>query len=125
MIEVLVTVVILSLGVVAILEAFQTSLFALGSARDTLRATLLLKSTLPEVELQSLQGLPPSATLSGETMREGFYRGFRRECNREVEIPAAERGRVVLYRVSVTVAKENSRVRERVSTRLACAAESR
>ncbi len=46
LIEVLITLVILSTGIVVVLQAFQTSATALGAARDTERATYLIQSTL-------------------------------------------------------------------------------
>jgi len=55
LIEVLVALVILSTGIVVVLRAFQTSLFALSEARDALRASMLMRDTLAETELAVIQ----------------------------------------------------------------------
>ena len=48
--------VILSVGIVAILHTFERSLFALGSARDHLWSTLLIKEKLAEFDIARLSG---------------------------------------------------------------------
>ena len=105
LIEVLVTVVILSVGIVAILEAFQASLVALGAAQDSLRGTLLAREKMGDVELQCLarKSGPPS---SRETFDAGLYRGFRRVCDVEgVESAGGKQQAMALYRVTVSVSK--------------------
>ncbi|MCE9613171.1 MAG: prepilin-type N-terminal cleavage/methylation domain-containing protein [Lentisphaerae bacterium] len=50
LIEVLITLVILSTGIVVVLQAFQTSATALGASRDALYANHLLNVTMDELE---------------------------------------------------------------------------
>ena len=54
LIEVLVTLVILSTGIILVLRAFETSLVALGESRDSMRAGILLRETLADAEQQVL-----------------------------------------------------------------------
>ncbi len=56
LIEVLVAVVILSTGIVLILSAYDSSLAALRSANDSMRAHLLLKEKLDSAELATFCG---------------------------------------------------------------------
>lgn len=63
LVELLVAVAVLSLGLVAVLRALQTCVSALAQARDTLRATDVLRELLAqtEIELRTHPGdLPPS-----------------------------------------------------------------
>jgi Tfp pilus assembly protein PilV len=55
LIEVLVTLVILSAGIVLVLRAFETSLVALGEARDTARAASLLRRAVGEAEAAAVE----------------------------------------------------------------------
>jgi len=61
LIEVLVSMVILATGIVLILRAFETSVIALGEARDALRATSLLEAKLAEIRADT-------ATSGGRTL---------------------------------------------------------
>ena len=56
LIEVLVSMVILATGIVLILRAFETSVIALGEARDALRATSLLEAKLAEIRADTAAG---------------------------------------------------------------------
>jgi len=51
LIELLVTVVILSTGIVVILQAFQTSMVALADSRDTMRSAALRHALMVQAEL--------------------------------------------------------------------------
>ncbi len=51
LIELLVTVTVLAVGIVVVLESFQSSLFALGASRGELRAGALARLVLEEAEL--------------------------------------------------------------------------
>ena len=65
LIEVLIALVILSTGIVLVLEAFQTSMVALSESRDTIWASLLLKQKLAEVEAAARTQAAPPAVDSG------------------------------------------------------------
>lgn len=80
LIEVLVTLVILSTGIVLVLQAFETSLVALGDARDNLWGSFLMRQKMTEVELAFKTGSTPSS--SSERFEVEPYRGFR--CDREI-----------------------------------------
>lgn len=56
LIELLVSVVILSVGIVAILHAFERSLFALGAARDHLWSSLLINEKTAEIDIDLRAG---------------------------------------------------------------------
>ena len=58
LIEVLVSVVILSTGIVAVLYSFDASISALAASRDGMRIDLLLRQKLDEV---LWKGLPPAS----------------------------------------------------------------
>jgi prepilin-type N-terminal cleavage/methylation domain-containing protein len=62
LVELLVSLVILSTGIVLVLEAFQTSLTSLSRTREALRTDMLLREKLGEVELMALAkpGAPPA-----------------------------------------------------------------
>ncbi|OVE76582.1 hypothetical protein BVX97_00710 [bacterium E08(2017)] len=51
LVELLVSVVILSVGIVVILHAFERALFAVGSARDHIWSDLLASETISEMDL--------------------------------------------------------------------------
>lgn len=76
LIEVLISVVILSIGIVVVLQAFDTSLFALGVSRDTQRATMLIREKMAELEMSALEqdGIEPGSS-SGRFLRtnKGFH----------------------------------------------------
>lgn len=55
LIEILITLVILSTGIVLVLEAFQTSLTALGASRDSLWSNVLIKEKLAGIEADELE----------------------------------------------------------------------
>jgi type II secretion system protein I len=69
LIEVLVSLVILSAGIVMVLRAFETSLVALAESRDSLRATMIIKERMAEYEIAALAGANAfqAAPMEGES----------------------------------------------------------
>jgi prepilin-type N-terminal cleavage/methylation domain-containing protein len=55
LIEVLVSVVILAVGIVAVLEAFNVSLSLIGESRNVLRAHMLIMQKMAEIELSTIE----------------------------------------------------------------------
>ena len=115
------TLVILSVGIVAVLEAFQTSLSALGSARDSLRATLLVQEKMAEIDLQVAIDGTGGPSSSSDRFHEGFFRGFRRDCDVERIDPSggANLSRD-LYKAVVSVSREGAGLEQVVATYVAC-----
>ena len=64
LIELLVSIVILSTGIVLVLEAFQTAMVRLGESRDVLTQDMLARERLALVDLQlaELPSTPPQST---------------------------------------------------------------
>jgi len=52
--EVLIAVVILAVGIISVLEAFNVSLAALGAARDALRSSMLVIQKMTDIELSAV-----------------------------------------------------------------------
>ena len=65
LIEVLVTLVIVSVGLVAILRAYQIAVSALEQTRETLRATMLIDQILAEREIGALEKAEAPVTTTG------------------------------------------------------------
>jgi|GEM_PF-5606712 len=80
LLEVLVTLVILSVGIVVVLQAFQTSIVALEAARDSLRMELLLKEYLAETEGAVRQSGSAETGVLEKGFAAGMFRGFRLQC---------------------------------------------
>jgi len=55
LIEILVALVILSTGIVVVLEAFETSLFTLAQSRDTTRASRILAEKAAELDVLGIR----------------------------------------------------------------------
>ena len=107
LIEVLVTLVILSTGIVLVLQAFETSAAALGEARRATRAMMLIESKLAEIEAED-EG---AKAASGNFERP--YESFRYR----IEVKSAGGGRDAGYeKVVVTVWQEQTEVQYAVST---------
>ena len=108
LIEVLVALVILSTGIVVVLQAFQTSATALGDARDTLRATRLIGDKLAEIDAR---GAVPA---DGTGVCPNPLSSFRwRVSTGSAGGGVSEEG---LTRVTVEVWRESSHVRQSLST---------
>ncbi len=65
LIEILITIVILSTGIVVILQAFGTSTTALAQARDALFSAVLCERKLTDVKAQMITGNPPESLATG------------------------------------------------------------
>lgn len=52
--EVLIAVVILSIGIISVLEAFNVSISTLGAARDALRSSMLVMQKMADMELSAM-----------------------------------------------------------------------
>ena len=94
LIEVLITLVVLSTGIILVMRAFETSLVALCDSRDAVWATLLISEKLAEIEA----GGPSAGRASGAFSRP--YDDFRWE--RRVLWADGDASNA-LYRVSVSV----------------------
>jgi len=106
LIEVLIAIVILSTGIVLVLRAFETSVVALGEARDSLWASLMIREKMDEVDAYRLANeQDPPSSASGSFS--GRYEGFRWE--RDVaRVSAAGETGGELDRVTVTVRRKGS-----------------
>lgn len=107
LIEVLVSLVILSTGIVLVLRAFETALTASVRGRDTMLATMLVRDKLCLVEtaLRLDRIAEPGGT---ESFSEGEYKGFRRQCSvtaSDAPGDALSPGRGLLYEVRIAVSK--------------------
>jgi prepilin-type N-terminal cleavage/methylation domain-containing protein len=118
LIEILVTLVILSVGIVAILHAFQSSLTALGAAGDSLRAELAIREKMAEIEQAARDGNESAMASSREVFTSGFYRGFQRQCLLERLATSRAEGKqeITLFQVQVDVEKSASRTRRSAVT---------
>lgn len=121
LIEVLITLVILSTGIVIVLEAFQTSLVALNAAREHLRATSLLEQKTSEIGLEVLAGTRGGGRMS-EIIEQEPFRGFR--CDSSVSrvdgqgAGVSEAG-IGLYEIRATISKAGSSAEVTGVTRIA------
>jgi len=78
LVELLVSVVILSVGIVSVLHAFQSALFALGASRDHLWGGLLIEEKIADMYVESL-GDPDTVPVSSSGDFEDSYSDFRWE----------------------------------------------
>lgn len=108
LIEVLIALVVLSTGIVIVLQAFQTSVSALGEARDAMRAAHLLQGKLQELGTMS----PRQPALSGTG---SFPEPFDMFLWQVTPAPAAARAEG-LEQIRLEVWHANSRVRYAVTT---------
>jgi prepilin-type N-terminal cleavage/methylation domain-containing protein len=99
LIEVLVTLVILSAGIVLVLRAFETSLVALGEARDTARAATLLSRAVGEAEAAAVENGEAGLQAAGGFFDAGL--DWRVRVAVELEHTAGRAGRTnAVYRVN-------------------------
>lgn len=113
LIEILITIVILSTGIVVILHAFETSMMALTKARDVLACTVLCRDKLSEIKSDIAVGKSPEATSNGSF--DGMYEDYRWNTEssllpRKVKDNSSKRGsdkddgvKIDLYKVEVSV----------------------
>lgn len=110
LIEVLVALVILSIGIVAVLRSFDTATVALADAREALQATLLAGEKLGEWKAAAAgQAADPPVGAFAETFMGGVWEG-------SVELDAVSAGAAVtnpLYRVRVQLMRGGGRIHER------------
>ena len=112
LIEVLVSMVILSTGIVLLLGAFETSLAALGRSREALWTDTLIRQAMAGLDTW-LAAHPGTAPQPSVGRCGGRYRDFRwRQQVTRVEppagIPAADQDTAALFEVTVTVWREGS-----------------
>ncbi|MBN2301055.1 MAG: prepilin-type N-terminal cleavage/methylation domain-containing protein [Lentisphaerae bacterium] len=76
LIEVLVTVVILSVGIVLVLRSFEVALYALGQAKESIMANDIIASRITEIRLANVQDDGPDVgSFNGmfTDRRKGFF----------------------------------------------------
>lgn len=112
MIEVLITLVILSTSLVLVLRAFGSAAAALGESRDSLWASLLMKEKVAEVAMAAEDGSGAGlASSSGRIPAGGVAFLWTRRVRTLESLPAQPGVRkepVVLSEVLVTVRREGS-----------------
>lgn len=101
LIEVLVTVVILSVGIVMVLRALDTSVLALGETRSSLMASMVIKERATRVRLAGLRG--GKSSLNAEEGRfTDAQGGFSGDLRLEL-IDTSMDGSNTLYQVKIEV----------------------
>jgi len=85
LVEILVTLVILSVGIIVVLRAFDTSLFALAESRDCMCAAMLIREKMAELETR----LREDGALSGERSGtfDGHYGDYQWETRQQDDTP--------------------------------------
>jgi prepilin-type N-terminal cleavage/methylation domain-containing protein len=113
LIEVLVAVVILSTGIVLVLQAFNTQLVALGASREILYSHMLAREKLAELENEAIvEGKIERGTSNGRFS--GEHENYLWQLNvRPIavtdDIPVEERQiAATLNEISISVQKDNS-----------------
>jgi prepilin-type N-terminal cleavage/methylation domain-containing protein len=119
LIEILVTLVILSTGIVVVLRAFESSVVALSESRDTLFGSMLAREKLVEIESSLAQGdsFPPDSN--------GWFEGAFEKYRWAVESRRAtattegeDRKAARLQEVQVTIWRDGSEQRRTFVTYL-------
>lgn len=122
LIEILVTTVVLSTGIVMVLRAFNLGAAALGVARDRLWSTMLIDEKVSAIRAAVADGEARTIPTSASGRFEARYSDFRWESRCEVEpvgapSEAPESGEAPeLWRVTVTVWREPSERRISAAT---------
>ena len=75
LIEILITIVILSIGIVGILHAFETSMNSLTQTREVLFNTILCRDKLTEIRSDIVIGKAPDGTSAGAF--DGTFKNYR------------------------------------------------
>jgi prepilin-type N-terminal cleavage/methylation domain-containing protein len=114
LIEILITIVILSTGIVVILHAFEVSMTGLARARDVLSGTILCQNKITDIKSDIILGKAPNAVSGGAF--DSTFNDFRWEVEsglmpRSVKKPdSSDKGKdkgeetgVDLYKVKVSV----------------------
>jgi prepilin-type N-terminal cleavage/methylation domain-containing protein len=112
LIEVLVSLVILSTGIVLLLGAFETSLGALVRSREMLSSDILIRQGMDNLDIW-LAANPGKAPAPSDGRYTGRYRDYlwRREVTRAEPLPgmpAIGRDDPVLFEVTLTVWREGA-----------------
>lgn len=109
LVELLVSLVILSTGIVVVLEAFQTSLVALAESRDALLSDILTREQLTLVELDLLES-PGAAPTSSRGSFDGRYSDFNWSVMAtKSSFPHSDDDEGMIYFVEVAVWREGSK----------------
>ena len=107
------TLVILSTGIVLVLQAFETSAAALSAARDATRATMLARGKLAEIEFEfknnKAANLGPAESVFG-----GDYQAYN--FRRDISGGSGKGGDAAV--VTITVWRKNSEATYAISTML-------
>jgi len=119
LIEILISVTILAIGIVAVLQAFNGSLSALSASRDAIKANMLAMNKMADLELSAIsQGTLDSGSSSGAF--EGEDDHYRWECGVENISAGITEGDALntLNRIDLAVWREGYLRRYAVSTYL-------
>lgn len=111
LIEVLIAVLILSTGIILVLQAFDTSLIAVSAYRDTLRQTMLSREKIAEVGMSVLEqgGIEPGSS-------SGRFSGADHDFCWELEVRELPVRSNILNEVEITVWRDGTDRRHSVVT---------
>ncbi|MBA4387800.1 MAG: hypothetical protein C0404_07455 [Verrucomicrobia bacterium] len=111
LIEVLVSLVILSVGIVLVLRAFGSATVALGEAHDTFWRSMLIKQKSSDILLEANNGSAPGSSSGRFTDLPGSYSwDVKTRQISSVSRPGAKPGEVeVLQEVSIDVWRQDGR----------------
>ena len=113
----MVAVVILSIGIVLVLRAFDTSLIALHDSRDTLRAFLVIRNRMADVRLAAVSGQESELEALRGTFTAGEdYRGRIRIESERDGMGAGTQAPGQLHRVTITVWHQDGTFRHTAAT---------
>ncbi|MBT3296776.1 MAG: type II secretion system protein [Verrucomicrobia bacterium] len=107
LIELLVTVVILSTGIVVILQAFQSSMVALADSRDTMRSAALRHALMVQAELK-VRGAGSGAELSDSMLRTRYPEYRWRVDTRADSAPACTNSAWLKHELAIVVEHDMS-----------------
>jgi prepilin-type N-terminal cleavage/methylation domain-containing protein len=105
LIELLVSIVILSTGIVLVLEVFQTAMVRLGESRDVLTQDMLARERLALVDLQLAESptTPPQSTAGRFSGRFKSFDWSQRVVTAPQSTSGSDAGRV--YEISIIVGR--------------------
>jgi prepilin-type N-terminal cleavage/methylation domain-containing protein len=113
LIEVLISLVILSTGIVLVLRAFNTSLFALRESRNALIANILIRDKIEQARLAAFER--GDAGLDSQEGNFGTIENFEGEM-RVDRLQTSWDGSNTLNKVSVVVSKDDAHTEYGVAT---------
>ncbi|MDI6774505.1 MAG: type II secretion system protein [Verrucomicrobiota bacterium] len=114
LVEVLVTLVIVSFGLVAVLAAFQKSISAVDQARDVLRAATLVARRIAEIEAAAVEGSVAPSPGTGrfvEPYGQFLWEQQVKEDAVELAEPRVGAGRRRWYEVQISVWREGRQLK--------------